>query len=208
MDHSRPSSMFENRLNGLDQDALRRVALAISVMLYNEQDLLAIEVEVRSDLQTFGQGSEVIGDKAVLFWRTARIVQTRGLAPEAHASGDTLFTQAVWNLLLQSNVRTTPGRSSLTDLAREAERARIQRDTAQRQRIGGGRGRRSSSRKADLAGDAVEDITEGMLSSGNSGSSSGSRSSSSGGGGFDLDCCPDSLLSLVSATVRHRRFIR
>jgi hypothetical protein len=206
VDHSRPNSLFESKLNGLDQDALRRVALAISAMLDYKQDLLPIEEEVRSDLRTFGEDSEWIGDKALLFWRTARIVQIRELAPEAHANGDTLLTRPVWNLLLRSNVRTTPGHSSLTDLAREAERARIKRDTTQRRRIGG-RGRGSSHHKADLAGDVVEGATEGLFSKSPS-SSSGSHSSSSGGGGFDLDCCPDSLFVLVRATVKYRRFIR
>lgn len=207
MDHSRPNSMFARNLDRLDQDALRRVALAIHAMLRNEQDLLRIEEEVRSDLLTFGHGSGTIDDKALLFWRTARIVQTRELVPEAYTSGDGTLTQAVWkvwNLLLQSNVQTTAGRKSLADLAREAEQARIERDARQRRHIGRGHG---SSHKADLAGEVAEGVTDGLLSR-KSGSSSGSYSSSSGGGGFDLDCCPDGLLSLVSATIKYRRFIR
>lgn len=207
MDHSRPNSVFEDRLNRLDQDALRQVARNISGMLLDEHALLHIEEEVRDELLTFGQDSDEINDKALLFWRTARIVQTRGLAPEAHANGETPFTRAVWNLLLQVDVRTTPGRTSLSDLAREAERARIEREARQRRHIGGSRGHGSSShKKADVAGDIAEGATEGLLRSRSS--SSSSSSSSSGGGGFDLDCCPDSLIVLLRATVKYRRFIR
>lgn len=215
MDGSRPSSLFESRLNGLDQDALKRVARSIGITLSQTEDLLPIEVQVRKELEKFGTG-ETVDDKALLFWRTARIVQTRSLVPHAHTEGDTLFTAAVWNLLTQVNIRTTTGRTTPAQLAREAEEALRHRQRLQRQRITGGEPRQhhnSRYSKADAAGDVAEGvsegITEGLLSGGRSSGSSSSYtpSSSRGSSSFD-DCCPDSLFSLVRATIKYRRFIR